>query len=207
MIYGLNWNWYVSPSPYSYNFGGPNGYGSPGPFSQPDAFGFSPYFSGGFCLEDGWRDFLEQRREEQQRQTEIRGNRIDLNGDGRYHAGIDAELAFDWDGDGSISAEDIKKTKQALGRYDDLWADSDSDSDSDEVAPDLSKFDLDGDGKLSAEELKKAGAQLWIDKNGDGKRGRGEFFCPSDFDSRYRKNQQLELCLRTGRVSLSKSED
>jgi hypothetical protein len=163
---------------------------------------YGDYYNGG-CGQQNWREYMQDRKDDRMMSERLSSNKLDLNNDGKYNSGIDGRLAIDWDGDG-ISKEDIKKTKQAFKRFDDIWDGSDEDDDD---APDLKQFDKNNDGKLDSEELKKAGASVWVDRNGDGERNRGEFYKPDKIDSRYRKDLELEVDLETGEMSTEKTDD
>lgn len=174
-------------------YGGGSCCQGPGPFGDS--------FQGG-CGQQNWREYMQDSKDERMRSERLSGNKTDLNNDGKYNAGIDGQIVIDWDGDG-ITKEDIKKTKEAFKRFDDLWDVSDEEED----APDLKQFDGNKDGKLDAEELKKAGASIWVDSNEDGERNRGEFYNPDKIDSRYRKDLELEIDLETGGMSTEKADD
>ena len=174
------------------------GYGGGGCCQGPGNYGGDNYNGG----QQNWREYMQDRKDERMMSERLSGSKLDLNNDGKYNSGIDGRLVIDWDGDG-ITKEDIKKTKQAFKRFDDIWDSSDDDGD----APDLKQFDKNKDGKLDSAELKKAGASVWVDRNEDGERNRGEFYKPDKIDSRYRKDLELEIDLDTGEMSTQKADD
>ena len=151
--------------------------------------GYGDRYSNG-CGQQNWREYMQDQKDERMMSERLSSNKLDLNNDGKFNDGIDGRLVIDWDGDG-IGKDDIKKTKQAFKRFDDLWDTDESDED----APDLKQFDKNNDGRLDSEELKKAGASIWVDRNEDGERNRGEFFEADSINSRYRKNLELEIDL------------
>jgi phage-related protein len=206
-------NFFNSVNPFNY---GPQSYGGQGfngcgngfgnGFGYGYGYGYGNRSQDSCSCSDGnnWKEYIQDRKDERASEQKLTSNKIDLNGDGKYSTGIDGRLVLDWDKDGKISKDDIKKSKQALNRFDDLWDVSDEDNDD---APDLKQFDKDNDGTLSTKELQDAGASIWVDRNGDGERGRGEFFEADSVDSRYRKNLALELDLKTGEMTAEKSDD
>lgn len=164
----------------------------PGPQSwMPPQWGPSPCHH--HCRhEDGYDDDYRPRK------PETPSNYVDLDGNGKFKAGRDAEVLFDFDGNGQIDGEDVTKSKKALKAYDGIWS---GEASKEDLAL-LKQFDANKDGKLDGDELKKS-SFVGVDRNGDGKIGAGEVFS-SDRIETARGNYQLQsLDLRTGSFASS----
>ena len=92
---------------------------------------------------------------------------IDLGGDGNFSPEIDGYLAFDIDGDGQFSTQDVQTTSnylRALSGETDLNGDGrvsfQERSDAHNMIQQLGSADLDQDGVIQGWELSELGAQV-----------------------------------------------
>lgn len=85
---------------------------------------------------------------------------LDLLANGRFDAGRDAVLAFDFDHNGTVTPAEVKQSYQQY------------------QANGWLHLDANGDGRLNSNELNQGGAQVLIDRNHDGFFGSREVFDP-----------------------------
>lgn len=103
-----------------------------------------------------------------------RGYVVDMNGNGSYNRGQDAILGLDFDGDGNLNQAEIDRSRGMFSN----WGDS--------------KYDRNRDGKMSNEELNEAGGRTWVDRDGDGRIGKGEVGTVNDFGPNHSRINELD---------------
>lgn len=108
---------------------------------------------------------------------DTKGFGLDLNGSGRYEAGRDGVLAFDFNRDGRVTPDEIERSRQSLnaagGNYDlngDGRVSPCERMQGRSIGQDFrNRVDQNGDGRFSSWELAAAGGRVLVDGNQDGK--------------------------------------
>ena len=133
---------------------------------------------------------------------------VDLDGNGRFEQGKDGILAFDFDGNGSLSQQEIDRSRRVLKTFGDpnFGQQQIGDLSAEQVEDGILRAHLDrnGDNKLDRAELKAARAKLWVDRDGDGLGDNGELFNSENFRDRFGRLRELVEVDGTGVTSASK---
>lgn len=116
---------------------------------------------------------------------DMKGYGLDLNNNGRYDAGRDGVLGFDFNRNGKIDRQEIERSREALkafgGNYD-LNGDGRTSLCEKIRGNSLQKrmqgVDTNHDGRLSASEIASGGGRVLIDQNRDGNFSCNESFSP-----------------------------
>lgn len=178
----------------SFGYGG-YGMGGGGLLEQMLAMKMLREMMGGEGCEEHDHDLDESQRRPRRESDRLIDNRIDLDGNGKYKKGNDGILIFDFGNDG-VSEEDIAKSKRLMQYL--------NDGEGGEIPAELKTMDGNDDGKLDEGELKAAHAQVWTDRNKDGRYDRGERFevGVDSIESRAGKFVLKSLNLRTGATNV-----
>lgn len=160
--------------------------------SQPGASmnGFPPYWKP-WCPWISWNGNLPDATVSSHKHLwwnhDVKGYGIDLNGNGQYDKGKDGVLAFDYNGDGKLSDNEIQKSRDMLKS---MGGDYDFNGDGKvgflerirgKSLEKLSKkYDKNGDGRLDNGELQSGNAKVWKDADKDGRADSNELYNPSN---------------------------